>query len=241
MTGWCLAWLDYCLFVQYFGLQHFAPGGTGVPKMDGLTEKQHEVFAYLRGYLDADAVCPSRDEIRRHFGYNSPNAVTSHLRALESKGYISWSPGKARALRISSGHGEGRHSAQREQIPILGQVAAGLPILAETNVEDSLSLPKGYLGSGTHFAVSVRGDSMRDAGIDDGDIALLHSEEVPARGKIMAVVIEDEAVLKRVFPSETELVLRSENPAYDDIVFGPANGDSIRIAGRLVGLLKRFG
>jgi len=211
-----------------------------VVKMHGLTQRQREVLAFLLECQDRQGFCPSREEIRRHFGFRSPNAVASHLRALAKKGCVQWRPNRARAIRILKRQPGHHASSTHGRIPLLGRIAAGLPIFAEQNIEDSLSVPAGFLGNGVHSAVHVRGDSMRDAGIDDGDIALLRHEQAPAVGEIMAVVIDDEATLKRVFPSPRRLVLHSENPAYTDMVIHPDGGDSIRIAGRLVGVLKQW-
>lgn len=208
--------------------------------MSELSTGQARVFEFLIAYQEREGFCPSREEIRRHFGYRSPNAVTSHLQALARKGYVGWSPGRARAIRILRNRPSPDADVTDASIPLLGQIAAGRPILAQENVEDTLSVPAGFLGAGTHFALNVKGDSMKDAGIDDGDIALIRCDPELAEGRIMAVVIDDEATLKRVFKSPDGLVLRSENPAYEDMVQRLGEGVSVRMAGRLAGLLKRW-
>lgn len=228
----------YCLNIQYSRYQGEIRHRR--KHLDGLTPRQADILSYLIDRCDEEGICPSREDIRHHFGFRSPNSVTAHLKALRRKGLISWKANKARTIRVAAMQVDRKHASTSERIPILGQIAAGEPILAAGNFEDSLEIPAGFLGQGIHFAVNVKGDSMRDAGIDNGDLAVLRHEVVPISGAIMAVVIDDEAVLKRVFHGESILVLRSENPAFTDIVLGPSVDDSVRIAGKLVALLKRF-
>jgi len=185
-------------------------------------------------WLPADT---GRNEIRDHFGFGSLNAVRSHLALIEKKGYIRLNCGKARGIQLASLP----VSVLRQQenfIPLLGSIAAGAPIWAEQNFEEHLPIPPSLFGGGELFALHVFGDSMTGAGIRNGDIAVIKKQECVENGEIAAVLIEKEVTLKRVYLSSKSLVLKSENPAFEDLKFTAGKSDLIRILGRYRGIVR---
>ena len=126
------------------------------------------------------------------------------------------------------------------RIPLLGKIAAGTPLLASENGEESLSLPCGFLRSGDYFALKVSGDSMKDAGINSGDIAVVRRQNAVDNGDVAAVVIEDEATLKHFFQFSDRMVLKSANPLFPDLVYSRSAYKQIHLAGKLACLLKRM-
>jgi repressor LexA len=125
-------------------------------------------------------------------------------------------------------------------IPLLGQIAAGPPIFAIQDVVEHISVPTGFLGSGAYFALHVSGESMKDVGINHGDIAIIRYQDTVQDGEIAAVILENDATLKRFYRHADRIVLRSENSAFQDLVVQQNDCLQVRIAGKLTGLLKRM-
>lgn len=201
--------------------------------MKPLTGRQAEILAFIRDYHSERGAAPTVREIADHFGLRSTNAVADHLRALERKGAIEREGRAARGIRLP----EERASARR--VPVVGQIAAGSPLLAEENIEDWLALDEGTLPGGKLFALRVRGDSMIGAHILDGDLVIIRMQEEAERGRIVAALIDDEATLKTYMPQGNSVLLLPANPDYDPLVFDRSNGESLRILGIAVGLLRR--
>lgn len=202
-----------------------------------LTDKQSKIYEFISAWQMENGYPPTQEEIRDHFGFGSLNAVRSHLGLIEKKGYIRLNCGKARGIQLASLP----VSVLRKQenfIPLLGSIAAGVPIWAEQNFEDHLPIPPSLFGGDELFALHVFGDSMTGAGIRNGDIAVIQRRDSVENGEIAAVLIEQEVTLKRVYLSSESLVLKSENPAYEDLKYAAGKSDLIRILGRYRGIVR---
>jgi len=201
-----------------------------------LTERQAQVFAFVQARQRAVGFMPTLDEIRSHFGFSSPNAAREHLRLIQKKGYLQRTAGKPRSIRIA------RSTRNREKdavhVPLLGRIPAGEPTAAIEEVEEILPLPSRWFRGESLFALRVRGESMSGAGICDGDIAVLDACREVADGKIAAVVLDDEATLKRLFRTGGGLRLVAENPAFRDRIIPRTRLADVRVAGVFVGLVR---
>lgn len=202
-----------------------------------LTDKQFEIFEFIRAWQVKNGYPPTQAEIREHFGFGSLNAVRSHLVLIEKKGYIRLDFGKARGIQLTFSPAPTIRQ-QDDSIPLLGNIAAGIPIWAEQNFEDHLPIPCALFGGGELFALHVRGDSMTGAGIKNGDIAVVRKQDSIENGEIAAVLIEQEATLKRVYLSSNSLVLKADNPAFENLKYTKEESDLIRILGRYKGIVR---
>ena len=189
--------------------------GSSVPVNMKLTERQHQVLEFIVATQERDGVAPSSREIQHHFGFASQTAAMNHLRALQRKGAVRRQPGKARAVAPM-----GRASRpQIVEIPIYGQIAAGLAELSEQETLGTASIDLHSLGlspAARVFALKVRGDSMIDAHITEGDLAILEARPVRHRD-IVAALIDGETTLKRYLETSAGPVLQAENPRYPDL------------------------
>jgi len=198
-----------------------------------LTARQQEILDFLSDQLNHAGVMPSTREIQQHFRFASQTAAVNHLKALERKGAIRRMAGKARAVALPS-------MLNREpviNIPLYGQIAAGMPETTEQTPEGSLTIDAATLGirPGTQtFALRVRGDSMIDAHIVDGDTAILEPARDPRNGDIVAALIDGETTLKRYFLQQGSPFLRACNTLYPDLI--PAR--ELIIQGVLIALLR---
>jgi repressor LexA len=197
-----------------------------------LTARQQEILDYLTTQMNRTGVMPSTREIQEHFGFASQTASINHLKALEKKGAIQRMPGKARAVSLPS-------MLNREPVidlPLYGQIAAGMPETIDQEPESRLAIDAAALGvkrGMTSFALKVRGDSMIDAHIMDGDTVILEARE-PRNGDIVAALIDGETTLKRYMVKNGTPFLRAENSRYPDLI--PAN--QLVAQGVLIGLLR---
>lgn len=203
-----------------------------------LTDKQAAILDFVEACHDERQTSPSLDEIREHFGFKSLSTVRGHLRLIGKKGYLAREAGKARSLKVL------RPDAplQKEStlsVPLLGRIAAGVPIFALEHVRDTLALPRQLFRGRKLFAVQVEGDSMVGAGILDGDVAVIRAQPECDDGVIAAVILDEEATLKRVFRTGEGMTLRAENPAFPDrFISSETGGLSVRIAGVLAGVIR---
>ncbi len=199
-----------------------------------LTSRQQAVFRYVKTFMSDRGYAPTLDEMARALGLASLQGVKDHLSTLERKGYVQRVPGQRRAIKLLT-----HDSPSTEGIPILGRVAAGKPRLAVEHHEGMLALDKATLGPGTHFALQVRGDSMIEAGIHDGDYVIARRQETADPGAIVVVLLGDEATVKYLRRRGRQLLLEAANPAYRPI---PLRGHvpPPRILGRVVGLYRPF-
>ena len=205
--------------------------------MKSLTDKQSKIYEFIVAWHMENGYPPTQEEIRDHFGFGSLNAVRSHLALIEKKGYIRLNCGKARGIQLVPSPATVIQQ-QEGSIPLLGSIAAGVPIWAEQNFEDHLPIPPSLFGGDELFALHVFGDSMTGAGIRNGDIAVIQRRDSVENGEIAAVLIEQEVTLKRVYLSSESLVLKSENPAYEDLKYAAGKSDLIRILGRYRGIVR---
>jgi repressor LexA len=198
-----------------------------------LTDRQKAIYDFLLKSIRERGFAPSIHEIGKQFKIASTNGVSDHLKALEKKGYIR-RVGK-RAIEVLNALGKSVRTATRE-VPVLGRVPAGKPFLSEENVEDVLIIPADMSGGKT-FALRVKGDSMIGAGIMDGDRVIVKQQSTAENGEIVCALIDGEATLKRFFKKDGVVTLKAENEKYAPITL---SAGEFRIAGRVVGLLRKF-
>ena len=203
--------------------------------MKGLTEKQGQIYDYIISFQQDHGYPPSVREIAVHLGLKSPSTVHFHLKGLEAAGLITKAEGKTRAITVAGGFPAGQPvEPPRNQVPILGNVAAGAPILAEQYIEDYLTFDtEGRQGE--HFALRVRGESMLGAGILPGDCVVVHQQETFRNGDIVVALFEDEATVKTLRRKDGHIWLMPENPDYQ-----PINGDRARLLGKVVAVVRRY-
>lgn len=201
-----------------------------------LTTEQERVYSLILDWKKNRGFPPTVREIAEHLGYKSANNVRQHLRLIEKKGYLKIVSGKARGIEIKTPFSPVDESDGFE-VPLIGRVAAGTPITAEENIEGTITLDRTLFKGDGLFTLRVRGDSMKDAGVFDGDIAVVRQKPTADNGEVVVAVIEGEATLKRFFKKEEAIVLHAENEAYDDIVITAPQ--SVYIAGKLVGVIRK--
>ena len=196
-------------------------------------DKQSEIYNFLKAYTENKGYPPSVREICEAVGLKSTSTVHGHLKRLEKKGLIKRDPTKPRALEIVE-----LNIAKREMlnIPIVGQVTAGLPILATENVEDTFSLPIEFVKHDRDlFMLKVTGNSMIKAGINEGDLAIIEKTESAINGEIVVALIDNEATIKRFFKEEKHIRLQPENDTMDPIIV-----TNCSIIVKLVGLFRQY-
>lgn len=197
-----------------------------------LTQRQQEVLDIIIGNIEHNGYPPTVRELRDHLGVNSIRGASIHLDALERKGFIQRS-GKARGIKVLK-IDNGTTSRQEIRIPLIGQIQAGYPLLAEENVEKFINIKKEYLrGNPRAFALRVHGRSMINAGIQPGDIALITPTQHAENGDIVVALFEDSATLKKFYQVDDYIALLPANPEFDPII-----GHDFSIQGRLVGLIR---
>lgn len=201
--------------------------------MTDLTARQKEVLEYIETFIRENPYPPTIREIASHFEMSVKGAY-DHLKALERKGRIRAGGGRSRKIEIIGRKvGEGR--SPTIEVPVLGAVAAGRPIFAEENFESSLHVPASMVGASRCFALRVKGDSMINAGILDGDIAVIEQRPVAENGEIVVAAIEESVTLKRFYKEKGRVKLSPENPAYS-----PIFTQDVRILGKLRGIVRTY-
>ena len=187
--------------------------------MEHLTEKERKVYEYIKKVLDSDGYAPSVRDIQNALGIKSTSTVHSYIRRLESKGYIKKEQGKSRTLRT----GDDASDVRSVKVPVLGQVAAGIPILATENLEGYVEfcLPHGSVTSEL-FALRVKGESMIEAGIMDGDLVIVSRTSYVDNGNIAVVLVEDEATVKTFYRENGHFRLQPENKTMEPIIVSQA-------------------
>ena len=233
-----------------------------------LTRKQYELLVFIHGRLKESGVPPSFDEMKDALDLRSKSGIHRLVKALEERGFIKRLPNRARAIEVirlpdsmqaspttSRSRGfspsviegnlgrvratqESANSNEPVMVPVMGRIAAGTPIEAIQTHSHSIGVPPDMLSPGEHFALEVRGDSMIEAGIFEGDTVLIRKSDTADSGDIVvALVDEEEATLKRLRRKGASIALEAANPAYETRIFGP---DRVRIQGRLVGLIRKY-
>lgn len=182
--------------------------------MKELTGRQQEVLSFLKGYIDNNGYAPTVRETADHFDI-SIRAAYDHVKALEKKDVITIDLKRSRTVTIQE---EELEQEELIDVPLLGNVAAGQPLMAHENFERMLKIPASALRTGEYFALRVKGDSMINAGILDGDLALIRKNNAPKNGEIVvARVNEDSVTIKRFFKEKNRIKLKAENPIYPPI------------------------
>jgi repressor LexA len=233
-----------------------------------LTRKQHELLMFIHERLKETGVPPSFDEMKDALDLRSKSGIHRLIKALEERGFIRRLPNRARAVEvlrlpessapsvaaprsrgfspsvIEGSLGRVRPVADAEGVvepvlvPVMGRIAAGVPIEAIQNHSHSIVVPPDMLSPGDHFALEVRGDSMIDAGILEGDTVLIRKSDTADTGDIVVALVDgEEATLKRLRKKGASIALEAANPAYETRIFGP---DRVRVQGKLVGLIRRY-
>lgn len=197
-----------------------------------LTIKQEKIFEFIKLKIKESGFPPTVREIGDKFNITVKGAY-DHVKAIEKKGYIRTEQNKSRAIVVLDSEDEIPTDAIN--IPLLGRIAAGSPILAEENIEEYLSFPKTMFRSGEYFALHVKGDSMIEGGINDGDIAILKKQNTANNGDIVAALLTEEATLKRLKITGGRAQLMPENVAYQ-----PIPADNASILGKLVALFRKY-
>ncbi len=230
-----------------------------------LTQKQKELLLFIHERLQEEGVPPSFDEMKVALDLKSKSGIHRLITALEERGFIRRLPNRARALEVIKLPEGGDHSTKRAapkaatdgpgrkpelapppvyqdsgtvSVPVMGRIAAGVPISAIQSHTHDIAVPPDLLSNGEHFALEVRGDSMIDAGIHDGDLVIIRRCHSAENGDIIVALVEqEEATLKRLRKRGATIALEAANPDYETRIFGP---DQVDIQGRLVGLIRRY-
>jgi repressor LexA len=228
-----------------------------------LTRKQHELLMFIHERIKETGVSPSFDEMKDALDLASKSGIHRLITALEERGFLRRLPHRARALEVvklpqqatSAAPPRGRQPFKPQlvepgvgaptaaandtrELPVLGKIAAGTPIEAIQQERDRLPVPEVMLGAGEHFVLEVQGDSMINAGILDGDYVVIRRTDSANSGDIVvALVLNEEATLKRLRRKGASIALEAANPAYETRIFGP---DQVSVQGRLVGLIRRY-
>ena len=206
----------------------------------GLTPRQREILEYIEHSISERGFPPSVREIGEAVGLNSPSTVHNHLETLSRLGYLVRDPSKPRAMlvRYDSGSGAALERRPVRHVPLVGDVAAGVNVLAEENVEEVLPLPLDFTGDGELFMLRVRGDSMIDAGILDGDYVVARQETEPRNGDTVIVGIPGgEATVKTWQRKGHKVTLIPHNPQLEPMTFDSAE---VEVFGKVVTLLRRM-
>jgi len=184
-----------------------------------LTKRQKEVLNFIFDHIDSIGFPPTRNELSKHFGFRSPNAAESHLRALENKGVIRIEAGHSRGITLTALSHSSLPGAKTRHVPLplIGRVAAGSPILAQENIEHEYRVDPSLFSSRPHYLLRVQGHSMRDAGILDGDLLAVHRTPVAHKGQIVVARLDDEVTVKRFERTAHMVRLLPENPDFEVI------------------------
>ncbi len=196
-------------------------------RSDSLTARQQEILDFIRTTLETEGRPPTRVEVCTAFGFRSPNAAETHLRALAAKGAILLEEGRARGIRLAEALG----------LPLVGRVAAGSPLLAAEHVEARYQLDPALFSPRADYLLRVRGMSMRDAGIFDGDLIAVHRDSEARNGQIVVARVGDEVTVKTFQRKGAHIELLPANPDFQPIVLD-ARRDALAIEGIMVGLIR---
>lgn len=209
---------------------------------EDLNARQKQILEYIRVCIDERHLPPSVREIGEEIGLSSPSSVHVHLKALEDKGYIVRQGSKSRSMSITEKGGASKPQPRKTEssdarefasLPLVGRVAAGTPILAEQNVEEEIKLPIALVGDKNSFLLTVRGDSMIEAGIFNGDIVIVRETTSAKNGDIVVALIDDGATVKTFYQERDCIRLQPQNPALEPIFTTDA-----KILGVVTGLFR---
>lgn len=205
-----------------------------------ITKRQQAVLDDIERHIAEKGYGPTVREVCEDLGLSSPSTVHVHLKALEEKGFIKRDPLKSRSISLTYAIEEAVDTFISEvrdivSVPLVGNVAAGAPILAEENIEDTMKLPTDIVGDAPSFMLSVRGDSMIEVGINDGDYVVVKEQPVANNGDIVVAIVEDGATVKRFYKEKDHIRLQPENSGMDPIIVKDCS-----IAGTVVAVFRRL-
>ncbi len=220
-----------------------------------LTQRQRDILDFISTSIDRRGYPPTLREIGEHFGIQSTNGVNDHLKALEKKGFLEREGLKSRAMRPTgpSANGSGANKVvappfglrlgdDMVEVPVIGRVAAGQPLLAVENIEDTVVVDRFFIGTNREvFALRVVGESMVDDGIFDGDYVFVKKAPTAQRGEIVVAMIEGEATVKRYFPEGDVIRFQPANAAMEPIYVRRADFRSVDIIGVVIGVYRQYG
>ena len=200
--------------------------------MKELTERQKEVLSFISEYINTNSYPPAIRDVAERFGI-SVKGAHDHITALKRKGFLKQAEKRPRTLELVYSKEE---DATLVKIPVLGNVAAGQPLLAEENFDDSIAIHRSMLKKNKkYFAMNIKGDSMSGAGILDGDMAIIEKQNVAHNGEIVVAVVDEAITLKRFYRESSRIKLQAENPAYKPIFCR-----NVRIVGRLSHVIRSY-
>lgn len=203
--------------------------------MSKLTPRQVEILAFIKRCLEANGYPPTRAEIAKALGFKSPNAAEEHLKAMARKGAIEMTPGASRGIRIPIAEDE---SETTDGLPIVGRVAAGAPILAQQHIEEACRINPDFFHPRADYLLRVHGMSMKDIGINDGDLLAVHTTREARNGQIVVARLNDEVTVKRFKREGDKVWLIAENPEFAPIEIDLKKQELI-IEGLSVGVIRR--
>ncbi len=203
-----------------------------------LTERQREVLEFIKAFIRQEGYPPTVREIGAHFGF-APRSVSDHLKAIEKKGYLRRRSLKPRSLEVLEFSGREPQASPYREIPILGRVAAGAPLLAVENIQGSLPVAREWVEGEEAFFLRVKGDSMVGAHILDGDLVLVRRQPWADDGDIVAALIGEEATVKRFYYTDRQVELRPENPAMSPLILRRGEGN-LQVLGKVIGVFRRL-
>ncbi|MCL6414755.1 transcriptional repressor LexA [Aestuariirhabdus sp. Z084] len=198
--------------------------------MQKLTARQAEILEFIKSYIDEKGFPPTRADIAKQLGFRSPNAAEEHLKALARKGAIEIIAGASRGIRIPESEEDG--------LPIVGQVAAGSPILAIEHIEEHCPVKSEFFNPNADYLLRVKGESMRDIGILDGDLLAVHKTQSVRNGQVVVARVGDEVTVKRFHKSRNKVTLFPENEEFEPINVDLSQ-DDFEIEGLSVGVIRR--
>jgi repressor LexA len=207
-----------------------------LPLMDELTDRQAEILRLIRELTEVSGYPPTRAEIAERMGFRSVNAAEQHLRALEKKGAIDIEAGASRGIRVRDTKPSGR-TGRLLELPVIGRVAAGSPILAEEHVQDRFQVDPNLFTPRADYLLRVRGMSMRDVGILEGDLLAVHKTQEARTGQIVVARLADEVTVKRLRRRGSMVALEAENPDFAPIEVD-LRRDALVIEGIAVGVIR---
>ena len=204
--------------------------------MDSLSKRQQQIYNFIESYIEQKGFGPTVREICEAVNLSSPSTVHVHLKTLEDKGYIVRDSLKSRSIALPHKEEAQTHGSAASEnsisLPVVGRVAAGEPILAEQNIENTL--PTELVGDSASFILSVHGDSMIEAGINDGDYVVVKEQQVANNGEIIVALIEDGATVKRFYKEADHIRLQPENSSMEPIIVRDC-----AIVGKVVAVMRR--
>jgi repressor LexA len=197
-----------------------------------LTKRQQEIFDFVRRYAGDHGYPPTVRDIGKAIGLTSSSTVHAHLANLEKLGVLRRDPTKPRAIEVLVDRAKA--AVAPSGLPLVGQVAAGQPVLAEENIEEYVEVPSFAGGEEGEFVLRVKGDSMKDVGIFEGDHVIVRGQDTAANGEIVVALVGEEATVKRFFREEDHVRLQPENAAVE-----PIRSRDVQVLGRVVGVCRR--